>query len=239
MSMSWLMRWVMVVRPAAVTKLRFLLPMNRWSYSTPTDQFGAKAYSKPAPTVPPQRVVLARSTIARRGRERVVAVADDGGAALEVGQETGAPAIADLTGEETETVDARAISERRQNQVAVAAFEARPIALRFNAEHPVRHLVAIADLAADRGASGVRGTLVRERRIHGNAAVREEIPSVAAGAAAGVETDIEAAPVVDRSDYRGRGLGIGPPRRKIGCEGGRRCDECKKSRRSEEKLFHF
>jgi hypothetical protein len=30
--------------------------MNRWSYSTPIDQFGAKPYSRPTPTVPPQRV---------------------------------------------------------------------------------------------------------------------------------------------------------------------------------------
>jgi hypothetical protein len=42
--------------PAGVVKLRVISRMNRWSYSTPTDQFGAKPYSRPTPTVPPQRV---------------------------------------------------------------------------------------------------------------------------------------------------------------------------------------
>ena len=37
-------------------------PMNRWSYSTPNDQFGAKPYSNPTPTVPPQRVALAEAS---------------------------------------------------------------------------------------------------------------------------------------------------------------------------------
>src|ERR1700741_5032637 len=40
-------------------KIVSLAPMNRWSYSKPTDQFGAKAYSNPVPTAPPQRVELA------------------------------------------------------------------------------------------------------------------------------------------------------------------------------------
>src|SRR6185295_10261578 len=39
----------------------FASPMNRWSYSTPKDQFGAKPYSHPTPTVPPQRVALAEA----------------------------------------------------------------------------------------------------------------------------------------------------------------------------------
>jgi hypothetical protein len=34
-------------------------PMNRWSYSTAADQFGAKPISIPVPTAPPQRVSLA------------------------------------------------------------------------------------------------------------------------------------------------------------------------------------
>src|SRR5258708_34564127 len=37
------------------------LPMNRWSYSTATDQFGAKPTSMPVPTAPPQRVLFAES----------------------------------------------------------------------------------------------------------------------------------------------------------------------------------
>src|SRR5215217_5510911 len=37
-------------------------PMNRWSYSTPNDQFGAKPYSNPTPTAAPQRVALAAAS---------------------------------------------------------------------------------------------------------------------------------------------------------------------------------
>src|ERR1700723_1496795 len=40
----------------------FELPMKRWSYSTPTDQFGVKPYSNPTPTVPPQRVAVAAAS---------------------------------------------------------------------------------------------------------------------------------------------------------------------------------
>src|SRR5580692_6150739 len=35
--------------------------MKRWSYSTPTDQFGVKPYSNPVPRTPPQRVELAEA----------------------------------------------------------------------------------------------------------------------------------------------------------------------------------
>ncbi len=41
----------------------FELPINRWSYSIPADQFGAKPYSNPTPTVPPQRVELAEAKV--------------------------------------------------------------------------------------------------------------------------------------------------------------------------------
>src|SRR3977135_2846703 len=38
--------------------------MNRLSYSTATDQFGANPNSRPVPTTPPQRVSLAESNSA-------------------------------------------------------------------------------------------------------------------------------------------------------------------------------
>ena len=41
---------------AAVVKVTVRSCMNRWSYSMPAVQFWAKPYSRPAPTVPPQRV---------------------------------------------------------------------------------------------------------------------------------------------------------------------------------------
>src|SRR6516225_12106253 len=42
-------------------KIVSLLPMKRWSYSKPTDQFGEKAHSIPVPMTPPQRVELAEA----------------------------------------------------------------------------------------------------------------------------------------------------------------------------------
>src|SRR6266446_3485291 len=65
MSTSWRM---LSVRPTAPTEadniiggnVTPLLPMNRWSYSTAMDQFGAKPNSRPVPTAPPQRVSAAR-----------------------------------------------------------------------------------------------------------------------------------------------------------------------------------
>src|SRR5579864_7414636 len=59
MSTSWLIRVAAPVS-SGFTAMNVVLapPMKRWSYSKPTDQFGAKAYSNPVPKVPPQRVEL-------------------------------------------------------------------------------------------------------------------------------------------------------------------------------------
>ena len=46
--------------------------MNMWSYSMPADQFGAKPYSKPTPTTPPQRVSLAEASSAEPGLVTIV-----------------------------------------------------------------------------------------------------------------------------------------------------------------------
>src|ERR1700742_1861739 len=42
--------------PAALVKVRVCEVWKIWSYSMAADQFGAKPYSRPAPTVPPQFV---------------------------------------------------------------------------------------------------------------------------------------------------------------------------------------
>ena len=47
-------------------------PMNRWSYSIPADQFGAKPYSQPTPTVPPQRVALCAASSVPEGVSRTL-----------------------------------------------------------------------------------------------------------------------------------------------------------------------
>src|SRR5258708_36560980 len=61
MSTSWVIRLLSTPTTFGLTIENELLasPRNRWSYSTPNDQFGAKPYSNPTPTVPPQRVELA------------------------------------------------------------------------------------------------------------------------------------------------------------------------------------
>src|SRR5689334_22381527 len=67
MSTSWLMR---LTAPATmgltIVNELFELPMKRWSYSTPNDQFGVKPYSNPTPRAPPQRVELADATVAQQ-----------------------------------------------------------------------------------------------------------------------------------------------------------------------------
>src|ERR1700746_919891 len=63
MSTSCLIRSIEPMSKGFTTpgKIKSLLPMNRWSYSKPTDQFGVKAYSNPVPKAPPQRVELAET----------------------------------------------------------------------------------------------------------------------------------------------------------------------------------
>ena len=60
MSTSWLIRLLRKAASIGLTIENELLasPIHRWLYSTPNDQFGAKPYSNPTPTVPPQRVAL-------------------------------------------------------------------------------------------------------------------------------------------------------------------------------------
>src|SRR3954471_10239352 len=53
---------------AVAGKLMSREPMNRWSYSAATDQFGAKPNSTPVPTVPPQRVSLVESSSVPTGK---------------------------------------------------------------------------------------------------------------------------------------------------------------------------
>src|ERR1700686_3505456 len=87
------------------------LPMNRWSYSTATDQFGAKPTSIPVPTAPPQRVSLAKLN----GTPAAAKTLLTGKKLLYLLSVTAAPPfayrrtlcqiVADLTGEEADGVD--------------------------------------------------------------------------------------------------------------------------------------
>src|SRR6185312_17163025 len=79
-----------------------------------------------------------------------------------------------------------------------------PVALRFETEYPGGTLPAVTDLAAGDAAIRIVTSLSAEgdRRS-------DRCPAVALVSPAAVGADVEAAPVVDRADHRGR-LGIGP-----------------------------
>jgi hypothetical protein len=65
----------------------------------PADQFGAKPYSNPTPTVPPKRVELAEATPTPPNRgEYVITIARHRHAALHV-QQRRIPGITELAGE--------------------------------------------------------------------------------------------------------------------------------------------
>ena len=99
----------------------------------------------------------------RRGTGRsedVIPFANDRAAALHV--EKGiVPGVANLSCEQAEGVDARAVAvtcdygATREDQADVVARKVSPVALGFKAEHPVAGLLAIADLATSRAAGAL------------------------------------------------------------------------------------
>src|SRR6202050_377723 len=122
-------------------------------------------------------------------------VVRDRGAALHVEQGP-VPGIADLAGEQAETVNPGLVGLAGKLQAGIAAFEISPVALRLQTEHPGRRrLPAVADLSTYRAARHIVAAFVSE-------AIR--IPVDAAGSAASVDTGVETTPVVcGRNDHRG------------------------------------
>ena len=154
MSTSWVIRLLRKLASIGLTIENELLasPIHRWLYSTPNDQFGVKPYSKPTPRVPPQRVALteANSTLSKCSEE-AVAIARHRRAALYVKQRC-IPSVADLAGEEADTIGRGASGEKGGKgslKADALPAEIRPIALRFQAKHPLTGLPTITDLAAD------------------------------------------------------------------------------------------
>ena len=139
--------------------------MNRWSYSTPADQFGAKPYSRPTPTAPPQRV----SSLVEATRTPVpvikhaVAIRGHGRAALDVEQHV-VGGVADLAGEQAERVDLRVVGDAGSEQADIAALEVGPVALGFETEHPGAGLPAIADLTTGGAAGRIVATFGSDER---------------------------------------------------------------------------
>ena len=117
------------------------------------------------------------------------------------------PGVADLAGEEADTIgfgasgdEARTgklIEKRAEARVA----EIRPIALCFQAKHPLVGLPTVADLAADE-TSGPRAAAVSEAKDTKTI----EIQAAVALTPAAIAADVEAGPVVNRG-HMGAGGG--------------------------------
>src|SRR5581483_3387332 len=147
------------------------------------------------------------------------------------------PGVADLTREETDRIDPGLVDDRRERRgrARIRTLQVRPVALGLEAEHPVARLPAIADLTTDETAGRIMATF-RHGRDRSDADNGVEVPALVAGAAAAVEADIEATPVVDRGDHRGR-LSVGP-RGKVSRQ--RRSDaQTNKTGRSQQNFLHL
>ena len=111
------------------------------------------------------------------------------------------PGVADLAGEETDRIDLGLVQERHAaegaDRAGVGPVQIGPVALGLHAEHPVGRLPTIADLTADQAP---RRVVTTQPGRHRNAAG----PTIVARCAAGVETDIEAAPIIEWRDHRRR-----------------------------------
>jgi len=114
-------------------------------------------------------------------REAVKTIGNHGGAALHVEQHV-VPGVANLAGEQTERIDTAVIAEGRKCEAGITASEVGPVALRFEAKHPVGGLPAVADLTAD----GAAGRIVATFSDNENAGRGREVPALAAGAPAAV-----------------------------------------------------
>src|SRR3954451_17171476 len=140
----------------------------------------------------PTGLIVRGQQCAAKGRDFILA-AGDSRTALGVNEDV-VPGVADLTGDQTERVDLGAVA-RREQRADVVAREVSPVALTFDAEHPRARLRAVADLTADRAAG---------RTVHPPPPTADETPGRMGGPPPAVDTDVEAAPVVDRGNHRRR-----------------------------------
>ena len=140
------------------------------------------------------------------------------------------PRVADLAGEEPDSIGRGARGERRIDQADALVAEIRPIALGFHAEHPLAGLPTITDLAAGQAPGALAATVSDE-----NAKRINEIKAVAALTPAAVAANVEAGPIVKHRKRSWRG-----PRLDRHVSGRSRSPnpECKQTNRTEQKLPH-
>src|SRR5205814_3231730 len=120
-------------------------------------------------------------------------------------QQSAVPGITNLTGAQAEGIDLRLIARRYIEKTGPGALQVSPVALCFQTEDPGTGLPSIANLAACDRAASVMATFGRIGRSKNDAGRVGSIPAFVAPATAAVDTDVEAAPVIDRRYHlRGR-----------------------------------
>src|SRR5581483_8789983 len=143
----------------------------------------------------------------RRARLTEVLVMGDRSTALDVPEHV-VPGVNDLAGEEADRIDLGVVcvadaecgDASWHQEAGVRTLQVRPIALRFEAEHPVRHLPAVADLTTDHAAGRVMTAFADSREVHTGDTV--EFPALVGRTAAAVDTDVEAVFVLKRRGHR-------------------------------------
>src|SRR4051812_10267415 len=133
--------------------------------------------------------------------EYIESVARHGGAALHVKQR-GIPRPAELRREESDGVNLTGCRNQRVDQTDARILDFCPISLRFQAEHKLIGLPAVADLSASEAPGAIRATTCD------CSCRRHEIHTTVALSPAAVGTDVESGPIIDRRDHRRRGLDV-------------------------------
>src|SRR3954447_3101288 len=124
-------------------------------------------------------------------------IAGDSRTALDIKQRR-IPGPTELTSEETDGVGLCRRRDCRIEQAHARILDVSPISLRFQTKHKLIGLPAVANLPTGK-ASGTITAAARDRP-HGS----DEIHATAALAPSAVGTDVEAGPIVDWRNHRGR-----------------------------------
>ena len=161
-------------------------------------QFGANAYSTPAPAVQPVCVELLKGNSPAPRLD-----VGEGGAAGAVEQHP-IPCPAGAAAGRGEPIASRLATDAGAGRVGGGAVRFAPIAVAFDAEHERADLIVGADRAADQEAAGVEISGPRTGSS----------PVAVAERAAAVDADIEAGPAIEGNDRnvgrrRGTGARIG------------------------------
>src|SRR5262245_34479813 len=137
-------------------------------------------------------------------------VVGHGGAALHIPKDV-VPGIPDLAGEQAERINPGIVSPVGNENADVRSVQISPVALRFETEHPTGALPTVTNLTANHAAGRIVTTFTEGGHDSCTREVRN-IPALVARSPTAVGADVEAAPVINRSDHRGRRLGVGTGR---------------------------